>query len=461
MKIAIIGAGLSGCAAYLALKKRLPISDSGDEHEYTIYEAYETSAASQQNFTDGKTYSATLTIGAGLAIGPNGLSCVRRLDEDLFHTIARTGYPYAYSRMKNSWGWNLSRIEATGSEPKINSVSLSRHALWRCFRDRVPDDIVVTKRVSAVIAQLDGPNIIKFADGSPDVEADLVLGADGLKSITKSALFPEDTEDKYPPHYEGIIGVGGFVSAHELHDLIEPGTINFVFGGNGFFGYSYTTSDENEPNRHIPRGILKPGNSVMWWSTCESKECPDTKSLDKATILQDVKTRHGSWKSPVVHKILETAQLQNMYPVWTTPPLPTWERHGVVLIGDAAHALPPASGQGASQAMEDVECFSMLLAHSLTRAGQQSSDENEMQARKTSISWAAKKFMDIRMPRIKKIIDQTREFQDQKRDLSVFQEWFMYLMLFIMNFLPAPAWIRDVFSYDVAAETHKVLDKEA
>ncbi|KAF3484239.1 FAD binding domain-containing protein [Arthroderma uncinatum] len=459
MKIAIIGAGLSGCAAYLALKKRLPVLESEGEHEYTIYEAYETSATSPQNY-DGKTHSASFVVGAGLAIGPNGLGCVKRLDEDIFHNIAKTGYPYAYQQMKSSQGWNLMRMEATGSEPKINSVSLSRHALWRCFRDRVPDDIVVNKRVSAVVANLDGRNVIKFADGSPDAEADLVLGADGLKSITKSALFPEDKKDRYPPHYEGVIGVGGFVPAHELHELMEPGIMNLVFGGNGFFGYCYTNSDENETNRHIPQGVLKPGNSVMWWSTYEIKECPDTKSIDMAVVLKDVKTRHGSWKSPVVQKILAMAEIQNMYPVWTTPPLPTWERHGVVLIGDAAHALPPTSGQGVSQAMEDVECFSMLLAHSLNKAGQ-SLEESEVQSRKTSISWAAKKFMEIRMPRVKAIIDRTRQFQNKKRDLSLFQEWFMYLMLFIMNFLPAPAWMKEVFSYNIADETRKVFDKEA
>lgn len=199
MKIAIIGAGISGCAVYLALKKRLP---AGEEHEYTIYEAYETSASSSQNYADGDVHSSSFVVGAGLAICPNGLSCVRRLDEDIYHTITRMGYPYAYQQMKSSHGWNLMKIEASGSNPKINSVSLSRHALWRCFRDRVPDDIVVNKRVASIIAKPNGRNVIKFVDRSPDVEADLVIGADGLKSVTKSALFPEDKEDRYPPHYE-------------------------------------------------------------------------------------------------------------------------------------------------------------------------------------------------------------------------------------------------------------------
>ncbi|KDB24205.1 hypothetical protein H109_03941 [Trichophyton interdigitale MR816] len=456
MKIAIIGAGISGCAVYLALKKRLP---AGEEHEYTIYEAYETSASSSQNYADGDVHSSSFVVGAGLAICPNGLSCVRRLDEDIYHTITRMGYPYAYQQMKSSHGWNLMKIEASGSNPKINSVSLSRHALWRCFRDRVPDDIVVNKRVASIIAKPNGRNVIKFVDRSPDVEADLVIGADGLKSVTKSALFPEDKEDRYPPHYEGVTGVGGFFPADQLHDQIEPGTMNLVFGGNGFFGYCYTNTDKDEPNRHIPQGVLKPGNTVMWWSTYEAKECPDTKSIDKAAVIQDVKSRHASWKSPVVQKILTSADIQNMYPVWTVPELPTWERHGVVLIGDAAHALPPTSGQGVSQAMEGVECFSTLLAHSLGKEGQESSEESALQARKASISWAAKKFMGIRMPRIKAIIDQARKYQNQKRKLSVFQEWFMYLMMYLMSFFPAPPWVKVLYSYDIESETREAIEK--
>lgn len=69
------------------------------------------------------------------------------------------------------------------------------------MRLRVPDSAIVTKRVSKVVASADGKNILSFADGSPNIDADLVVGADGLKSLAKHALFTE-TENPYPPHYE-------------------------------------------------------------------------------------------------------------------------------------------------------------------------------------------------------------------------------------------------------------------
>lgn len=205
MKIAIIGAGVSGCYAYLSLKKRLPCppGSSGQHHEFTIYEAYPTPRNPQSTQEAGETHSATLTVGGGLGIGPNGLNSLKRLDQELFHEVVRAGYPYSCQYLKSSFGWNLMKLPtASGGDSAINSVLMSRHAVWSCLRERIPDDILVQKRVTAVIARPEGRNVIRFADGSPDVEADLVVGADGLKSIAKFALFPGEETDPYPPQYE-------------------------------------------------------------------------------------------------------------------------------------------------------------------------------------------------------------------------------------------------------------------
>lgn len=225
MKIIIIGAGISGLTSYLFLKKHLPRpSTPATDHVYTIYEAYETDKDStfEQRLSsseagEGSLHSSTLIVGGGLGIGPNGVNVLRRLDPDLLKDIVASGYVVSKYNMKSKHGILLMSMDSQvpdsendhdvndhGSEKKmINSVAISRHLLWRSLRTRVPDGIIINKRISQVVAgSYDEPVVVRFEDGSKPVEADLVIGADGLRSITKNALFPDIKGDIYPPQYE-------------------------------------------------------------------------------------------------------------------------------------------------------------------------------------------------------------------------------------------------------------------
>jgi 2-polyprenyl-6-methoxyphenol hydroxylase-like FAD-dependent oxidoreductase len=118
-----------------------------------------------------------------------------------------------------------------------------------------------------------------------------------------------------------------------------------------------------------------------------------------------------------------------MYPTWTSPQLPTWERDGVVLVGDAAHALPSTSGQGSSQALEDVEAFTMLLSHALHDVPQESSSDPNLY--KAAITTAARQYMEIRRPRVESILKNAQQMQNSKRDMNVIAEYMMYSAMWI------------------------------
>lgn len=256
-----------------------------------------------------------------------------------------------------------------------------------------------------------------------------------------------------------MAGVGGFIDCTDFKDEIKKSTMALNFGGNGFFGYCFAETSKDAETRHIPSGEALPGNKLMWWSTFEIAECPDPKSVDVEAILKDVRERHGSWSNPVIQKILAKAQIQTLWPVWTTPELPTWEKDGLVLIGDAAHALPPTSGQGSSQALEDAESFAMLLAHCLELASKatERSEDTPVTSNKDSIRMAATVFMDIRRPRISRILEIARQFEGKKRNLNWIEEWLLYLGLFIGGRFPAPSWLMESLSYNIHEEVKKAL----
>jgi 2-polyprenyl-6-methoxyphenol hydroxylase-like FAD-dependent oxidoreductase len=227
MQIVILGAGISGCAVYLQLRKHLPKPTNGGEHSITIYEAYDTGQdithtdrVQDSDIGGSAIHSSTLLVGGGLGVGANGLNVLKRLDEDLLRDFVRGGYVVQKWNMKGKDGSVLARISGSGSSPRSSSrgsaknaasgesemamVGTSRHNLWRCLRVRVPNGDIVTKRVAGVVARPDGLNVVSFLDGSPSVEADLVIGADGLKSTARLALFPDAKEDPYPATYEYV-----------------------------------------------------------------------------------------------------------------------------------------------------------------------------------------------------------------------------------------------------------------
>lgn len=210
--------------------------------------------------------------------------------------------------------------------------------------------------------------------------------------------------------------------------------MNFVFGGNGFFGYFFSESSESSPQRDSPYHVSEPGDSLSWWSTYEVDECPTPHTLDRDAVTRQLRERHSSWKDPVIQRILQSLKVDNLYPTWTVPPLPTWEKDGVVLVGDAAHALPPTSGQGSSQALEDVEAFTLFLSHYLRKAYED--QETDTMSRKRVVMKAAKQYMDLRLPRVTMILKDAQRVQNTKRDKGFIEERLMYAFLWVLGKSP-------------------------
>jgi 2-polyprenyl-6-methoxyphenol hydroxylase-like FAD-dependent oxidoreductase len=197
--------------------------------------------------------------------------------------------------------------------------------------------------------------------------------------------------------------------------VVKNKAMVFTFGGNGFFGYSSSGPVSTQ--------------SLMWWSTFESASLPDTQNLDVAKITADLGERHKDWKDPIIQDIIRNAAVQSIYPTWVLPELPHWGEDNIVLVGDAAHAMDPTTGQGASQALEDSQTLALLLAELL----KPTQTEHE---KKEAIASAGKMYYKIRSPRVQEIVDRGKKISGSKASVGVVAEYFLYFFLWMMMRYP-------------------------
>lgn len=205
MKIIIVGAGVSGLCTYLQLRKVLPNFDS---HKILIYESQKpresvlsgTSDASQQWNQDNLTDS-TAVVGNTIGLAPNSMRLLKYIDTRLYEIFKARGYVSQSYMFKTARGHTLA-VTSTGDKksPEEYTISCPRHSLWECLHEVVGENRINYQRVIDV-EFIGGRPIVKFADGGRE-DADLVVGADGVRSVVKKAIFGEENERKYAPRYE-------------------------------------------------------------------------------------------------------------------------------------------------------------------------------------------------------------------------------------------------------------------
>ena len=238
-----------------------------------------------------------------------------------------------------------------------------------------------------------------FADGS-SAQGDLLIGADGVRSATRRLALRDAAE----PTYTGFIGVGGFVPEHELPWLSERdrSAMTFTFGGRGFFGLSAGGSGQ-----------------TMWWSNLPRAQ-PLTREemLDAPldTVRGELLARFGGYHAPVPELIRQSQDIIQLN-VFDIPSLPTWHVGRVLVIGDAAHAVSPNAGQGASLALEDAMYLAMLL-----RDAQDTHDAGAV--------FSA--FEAARKPRVERIVAEGRRRGLDKQFVGPVQAKVRELMLRVM-----------------------------
>ena len=282
-------------------------------------------------------------VGAGLLLAANAQKALGRLG--LARQVASLGTPASAFEIRSWRGRALTDNPAGELEKRVGTPSVAVHrADLQALLIREAGE--GTLRLGAEVKdfrQDEGGVMVSLGDGGEE-RADLLVGADGLRSRIRASLFGPAR-----PRYAGYTAWRAVVEPEE--ELLPWGTGFESWGRGARFGCA-----------HIG------GGRIYWFATANTPEgekdgSPGGPDGPKATLLR----RFGAWHSPIgdlIGAVDEDTILRT--DIYDREPLAErWGQGRVTLLGDAAHPMTPDLGQGAAQATED----SVVLARCLGLSG--------------------------------------------------------------------------------------------
>jgi salicylate hydroxylase len=314
-RVAIVGGGIGGLTAARALCRR--------GIEVAIYEAA----------------PELREIGAGVALHPNAMKVFRSLglEDDVRATAGRS--EWALTR-----NWKTGRVISRTSRAQQASLfgsagaTVHRADLLDVLAHSLPSGIV-TLGARCVAVEPDGDvAVARFQDGS-EVEADVIIGADGIHSAVRASLFGPDA-----PRFTGKICYRSVVPVNAVPGGPPPNDNVQWLGPHGTIVLYPVRRDElinvvchydDEDYRH-----------ESWVTECERRE-----------VLE----RYRGWHESLL-RIFSAGEVWYKWALYDRDPIQRWTRGRVTVLGDAAHPMLPYLGQGACQSIEDGCVLAAALA---------------------------------------------------------------------------------------------------
>ncbi|MDT5156108.1 MAG: hypothetical protein QOH51_465 [Acidobacteriota bacterium] len=307
MRILIVGGGIGGLAAALALRR----------------EGFEPSVFEQA--------PALLDVGAAIAVWPNASRILERLGVGEA-VLARAG------RIKQArWAQRDGRLYQRFTFPDTGApcVALHRADLQGALLHALPSESIRLGKTFKGY-RTEGEEICACFDDGTEVSCDVLIGADGLHSRIRAQLLG-DTD----PVYRGYTVWRGIAPLE--HTSLPAHTALEVYGAGSRFGIG-------------PVGLGRTG----WWATANEPEgMPELASERRRKLLR----LFDGWCAPVAELIGATpseAILHNA--AYDRPTAARWSVGRVTLLGDAVHPMTPNLGQGGCMAIEDAAVLARCLA---------------------------------------------------------------------------------------------------
>jgi salicylate hydroxylase len=306
LQIAIVGGGIGGLTAALALGAR------------------------RLNVTVFEQAGELREIGAGISLHPNAALLLERIG--LTDRIKTIGVPIAGVVLRTSFG---ERIE-TSARPK--GYNVHRAEFLQLLAELQPNGTLHLGHRLSQARETNDRVQLTFANGAA-AEGDLAIGADGIHSV----LQREIGLTTYPSS-EAIMAYRGLIPVERLSWAKEIGGRMPMWLGKGRSFLCYPVSS----GRLINMVAFVPTN-------LEAEE-----SWTAPGDLKALAAEYAGWDDPVLETI---GALDHTFRwgIYDRAPLPYWSTGRMTLLGDAAHPMVPHLGQGAAQAIEDGFTLAVLL----------------------------------------------------------------------------------------------------
>eukprot|EP00013_Stygamoeba_regulata_P020075 CAMPEP_0177646492 /NCGR_PEP_ID=MMETSP0447-20121125/9801_1 /TAXON_ID=0 /ORGANISM="Stygamoeba regulata, Strain BSH-02190019" /LENGTH=479 /DNA_ID=CAMNT_0019149025 /DNA_START=270 /DNA_END=1709 /DNA_ORIENTATION=+ len=416
--ILVVGCGVGGCAAALALRRQ-------------GFSVRVCEAAASPRLSSG-------SVAGGVQIAPNGLRALELIGgQALLRRLLDYGVaaPHGF-RFQTHHGDLIAQLQVVVDsvdeheheheheheqhEPKkhseesvirwdrIGGVNIRRAAvvavLLEALREQRDVEIEFGKRLVELVEGEDSV-CARFGDGSSAL-ASLVVAADGVHSTARGLIL--DAEYAKPRH-TGFISFGGIASlpgvqlpsyyAKELVFTLGP-RCQLGFGRFGPEPSSCSSSSSSSSCSPSSTSLSElDGEHVwMWWTHLRHDEELSREQLEALPLRARCELLVEDFTEPLRSAVLESSEILRTQ-IYDVPCLPVWHRGRTVLLGDAAHAMSSAGGQGCSMAFEDA-CVLARLLDGLKLDGDTDSEQLES---------ALSRYSAVRKARVEPIIRQAQQ----------------------------------------------------